>query len=80
MGKKMIRHDGMGVGDAEWQEYEYLFDLIQVRIRSPYLQGYHPKEEVYDLLKMVAESDIRSSQLRRCLVGDIEEYFKLNTT
>lgn len=78
MSEKMIRHAGMNISDSGWQEYEYIFDLIEVQKRSPYLQGYHPKEEFYDLLKMVASSDIESSQLRRCLVSDIEDHFKNN--
>lgn len=38
---KLERHDGMNITDIQWNEYCYLFDLINVEKRNPKLQGYH---------------------------------------
>lgn len=56
-----------------WHEYEYLFDLIMVGKRNPYLQGYHPLEEMYPLLKKIAESNIKEQLLRNNLIDLLEE-------
>lgn len=56
-----------------WTEYDYLFDLITVEKRSPYLQGFHPDEEFYPLLRKIAESEIKEVILRNNLISLLEE-------
>ncbi len=70
--EKIVRHEGMGVTDEEWDEYSYLFDLIAVEKRNPYLQGYHPLEEAYPLMKLIAKSDIPLTPLRYHLISFLE--------
>ena len=59
--------------DAEYEEYCYLYDLIEVEKRNPNLQGHHPQEEIYWLLKKIAESEIKHSIMRVQLVSLLEE-------
>lgn len=56
-----------------WSEYDYLFDLIMVEKRNPYLQGHHPLEEIYPLLKLIAKSEIKEQSLRSHLIYLLEE-------
>jgi len=57
----------------DWDEFDYLFDLIVIEKRNPYLQGYHPREEAYPLLKMIAKSNIQEQTLRNWLIQTLEE-------
>jgi hypothetical protein len=57
----------------DWSEYDYLFELITVEKNNPYHQGYHPLEENYPLLKLIATSGIYEENLRRNLVDLLEE-------
>ena len=59
--------------DKEYDEYSYLYDLIEVEKRNPNLQGHHPKEEIYWLLKKVAISGVKSEMMRFELVSLLEE-------
>lgn len=68
---KLERHDGMNITDNQWDEYLYLFDLISVEKRNPNLQGYHPQEEMYPLLKKIAECEIPYF-LRNSLISLLE--------
>lgn len=70
---KLNRESFSDVKESEWQEYEYLYDLINVEKRNPNLQWYHPKEELYPLLKRIAESYIHEQILRNSLIILLEK-------
>lgn len=59
--------------DDEYDEYTYLYDLIEVEKRNPNLKGHHPMEESYWLLKKIAESGIKCKTMRSQLVSLLEE-------
>ncbi len=61
------------ISDEEYNEYSYLYDLIEVEKRNPNLQGYHPKEDVYWLLRKIALSGIKYSTTRGQLVNLLEQ-------
>lgn len=58
--------------DEEYEEYSYLYDLIEVEKRNPALQGHHPQEESYWLLKKIATSEIKYAIMRFQLVSLLE--------
>lgn len=68
---KLIKHDGLPAN--QWDEYEYLFDLILVEKRNPNRGYYHPKEEMYDLMKKIAESNLSLLPYRNHLIALVEE-------
>ena len=69
--KILERHAGMGITDDQWDKYCYLFDLISVEKRNPDLQEYHIREEIYHLMKKIAQSEIPYF-LRNSLISLLE--------
>ncbi len=73
MVEKMKKDRFPDVKENEWDEYVFIFDLITVEKRNPYLQGYHLHEETYPLLRLIAKSKIREYILRGHLILLLEE-------
>lgn len=61
------------VTDDEWEEYKYLYELIELEKRSPYKNEYHPLEDDYVLMKKIAASSISCNTLRNGLVIFLEQ-------
>ena len=69
----MFKRECFSVSNNEWEEYEYLYKLIELEKTSPYKNEHHPLEDDYVLMKKIAESNICCNTLRNGLVLFLEK-------